>query len=301
MTSATANLRMTLRSVPFQFEASNGHWNAARPEFSQVVNSASLAMPYLEPYLIRTMREARAQISDPVLLAELDLYIRQEAAHFKQHRLFNDTLRAAGYGCIDALESRLNEDYTRLEKQRPLRFNLAYAEGFEAMALVIGQMLIEEREYLFGHSNPAVASLVLWHFVEEIEHKNVAYDVLHHLHPGYLLRIRGLCYATAHIFWRTRQGYKALLREDGLWQSAASRWALATVLFRVMRNLIPKWLRILKPGYHPSQVADPAWALAWAALYRENPAGAARLDTSQLARDVPIPTHSHLTASQETP
>ena len=109
-------------------------------------------------------------------------------------------MRAAGYSCIEGLESRLDEDYTRLEKQRSLRFSLAYAEGFEAMALVIGQMLIEERVYLFGNSNPAVASLVLWHFVEEIEHKNVAYDVLHHLYPGYFLRISGLIYATTHIF-----------------------------------------------------------------------------------------------------
>lgn len=286
-TGAT-DARMTLRAMPFLFEATDGHWNAARPEFSQVVNAASLAMPYLEPYLIRSMRAARAQISDAALQADLDLYIKQEAAHYKQHRLFNDTLRAAGYTCIEGLESRLNEDYTRLEKERSLRFNLAYAEGFEAMALVIGQMLIEERVHLFGDSNLAVASLVLWHFVEEIEHKNVAYDVLHHLYPGYLLRIGGLLYATAHIFWRTRQGYHTLLKEDGLWRRGASRWALAKVLFRILRNIIPKWLRILKPGYHPRQIADPAWALAWAALFRENPAGAARLDTAQLASATPV-------------
>ena len=69
MGSATNDIRMTLRSMPFQFEATDGHWNAARPEFSQVVNSASLAMPYLEPYLIRSMRAARAQLSDPALQA----------------------------------------------------------------------------------------------------------------------------------------------------------------------------------------------------------------------------------------
>jgi len=301
MAIGTTSIRMTLRSMPFQFEATNGHWNVARPEFSQVVNSASLAMPYLEPYLIRSMRAARAQISDPALQAELDLYIKQEAAHYKQHRLFNDTLRVAGYGCIEALENTLHEDYTRLEKQRSLRFNLAYAEGFEAMALVIGQMLIEERVFLFGNSNPAAASLVLWHFVEEIEHKNVAYDVLHHLYPGYWLRISGLIYATTHIFWRTRQGYHRLLKEDGLWKSLASRWALAKVLFRILSNLIPKWLRILKPGYHPSQIADPAWALAWAALFRENPAGAAQLDTAQLGNAAPVAKQNHFAAPQECP
>ena len=72
--------RMTARAMPFRFGEKNSHWNSARPEFSQVVNAASLAMHYLEPYLIRSMRKARAAISDPQLLEELDLYVRQEAS-----------------------------------------------------------------------------------------------------------------------------------------------------------------------------------------------------------------------------
>ncbi|PCJ51526.1 MAG: hypothetical protein COA70_14070, partial [Planctomycetota bacterium] len=87
---------MTVRRVPFSYAegasagAAPGHWNHNSPEFSQIVNSASLAMPYLEPYLIRSMREARKQITDPALQKDLDLYVAQEAMHFRQHRKFND-------------------------------------------------------------------------------------------------------------------------------------------------------------------------------------------------------------------
>jgi predicted metal-dependent hydrolase len=281
--------RMTVRAMPFHFGQKNSHWNPARPEFSQVVNAASLAMPYLEPYLIRSMRKARALIEDPQLLDDVDLYIKQEASHYKQHRKFNDTLRSAGYACIDVLEERLDKDYKKLEEQRSLRFNLAYAEGFEAMALAIGHMLIELRQYLFLNSDPAVASLILWHFVEEIEHKNVAYDVLHNQYPGYFWRVAGLCYATGHIFWRTRQGYQALLKEDGLWRSGASRWALAKVLCRVLASIAPKWLRILKPGYNPRQVADQQWGLDWARAFGDSPNGVAHLDTTQLSAEQPVP------------
>ena len=280
--------RMTVRAMPFDFGDKNGHWNAASPEFSHIVNSASLAMPYLEPYLIRSMRAAREQISDPELQTELDLYVKQEAAHYKQHRQFNDTLRAAGYRCVDAIEERLDRDYKRLGKEKSLKFNLAYAEGFESMALAIGQMLIEDRVFLFGDSDSHVASLVLWHFVEEIEHKNVAFDVLHHLHPGYFTRIGGLIYATAHIFWRTGQGYRALLREDGLWQQGRTRLRMLKLLFRIFCNIGPKWLRIFKPGYHPSQIADPDWGQRWAELFTENPEAAAKLDTAQLHRLSPF-------------
>ena len=54
-----AEQRMTVRRMRFPYpEGLKGWWNPARPEFSHVVNAASLGMPYLEPYLIETMRKA---------------------------------------------------------------------------------------------------------------------------------------------------------------------------------------------------------------------------------------------------
>jgi len=290
--------RMTVRRVPFSYAegasaaAAPGHWNHNSPEFSQIVNSASLAMPYLEPYLIRSMREARKQITDLALQKDLDLYVAQEAMHFRQHRKFNDTLIAAGYQAIDPIETRLRRDYEVLESKHSLRFNLAYAEGFESMALAIGHMLIEDRVFLFGDSDPAVASLVLWHFVEEIEHKNVAFDVFAHLHGSYFWRMVGLVYATSHIFWRTGQGYRALLKENGLWRDLKSRLRLAKVLVRIIKNILPRWLHIWRPSYHPSQVADPTWGRDWAKLFDVNPDGAANLDTSRLGETVPVAVQS---------
>lgn len=284
-TDLTAHSRMSIRRVPFSYSYSanaTAHWNGDKPEFSQVVNAASLAMPFLEPYLVKIMREARSGITDPALREDLDLYIVQEATHSRQHKKFNDTIAAAGYGCVSELEAKLDSDYAALGDKRSERFNLAYAEGFEAMALAVGHMLIEEREYLFANSDSSVASLVLWHFVEEIEHKNVAFDVFHHLHGGYFWRMVGLVYATGHIFSRTRGGYRALLKEDGLWGNLASRWRLAKQLTRIFRNLIPKMLRICRPGYHPSKIPDPQWAESWTKLYDRSREAVAQLDTGRL-------------------
>jgi len=284
--------RMTVRQVPFEFqpgsEQARTTWHPDKPEFAHIVNSASLAMPYLEPYLIRTMREARSMISDDKLKQELDLYIRQEATHYKQHKKFNDTLTAQGYASVADHEAILGDDYAKLEQNRSLKFNLAYAEGFESMALAIGQMLIEDREYLFSDSESAVASLVLWHFVEEIEHKNVAFDVFDHIYGSYGWRMFGLFYATGHIFWRTGQGYRQLLREDGLWATFSSRWRLLKLLGRLIGNILPKWLRIIRPGYHPCQIADPAWGQAWAEAFEKDEGDMARLDTSRLSFDLPL-------------
>jgi predicted metal-dependent hydrolase len=282
--------RMTVRQVDFVYPpAMKAHWNPRRPEFSHIVNAGSLAMPYLEPYLIRTMRAARPLIRDEALLADLDAYIRQEATHYKQHRLFNDELKARGYrDVIETFEARVASEYTALETGRSLAFNLAYAEGFECTALAVGRMLVANREFLFGDSESGVASLVLWHFVEEIEHKNVTYDVFNHLHGGYFRRAHGVLFALTHIFLLTRSGYHALLKADGLWTQLRSRLALAWVLVRIFSSLTPKLLRILVPGYNPRQVRDPPWARLWAGLY-ERDRSALRLDTSRLGAPEPIP------------
>ena len=281
--------RMTVRRIQFRFpDRLGGIWNTARPQFSHIVNSGSLAMPYLEPYLIETMRQARAKTADPALIAEIDLYVGQEAAHFRQHQQFNKRLADLGYESVPRMEAVLKADYQSFARHRSFTFNLAYAEGFEAMALAIGHMLVEDRAYLFGDGEPTVSSLILWHFVEEIEHKCATYDVFKALDGRYLWRIYGLLFATVHIMARARQGYRALLIEDGLWSNWRSRLALYCLLLRIFGRLTPRLLRILKPGYDPRSVPDPAWAISWWQQYAHGAKDLGELDMTKIGEPAPV-------------
>jgi uncharacterized protein len=289
MATAIEAPRMTVRPMRFRFpEQLGGLWNRQRPQFSHIVNAASLGMPYLEPYLIDTMRQARARLSDPRLLADIDLYIGQEAAHYRQHQQFNKRLADLGYATVPAMEAALKADYQHFAKNRSFTFNLAYAEGFEAMALAIGHLLIEDRAYLFKDGEAAVASLILWHFVEEIEHKCATYDIFKALDGRYHWRIFGLLYATIHIMARTRQGYAGMLAEDGLWNNVRARLAMYRLLLRIFARLTPRFLRIMLPGYNPRQVADPPWALAWWRKFGDGEKGMAELDMRRLAEAEPV-------------
>ena len=53
----------------------------------------SLTMPYLEPYLIRTMKVALKQISDPQLAEDARHFSMQEGHHYRNHQTFNDVVR----------------------------------------------------------------------------------------------------------------------------------------------------------------------------------------------------------------
>jgi uncharacterized protein len=283
MAATKTRAGILVRRVQFAYPADlSAHWHPARPEWSQVVNAASLLMPYLEPYLIDAIREATKQIDDPVLAEEARAYMGQEAHHYKQHRRFNDLLIARGYDGIRDYERLLADDYARFERARPLAFHLAYAAGFETMALAIGHMLIGMRGWFFRGADPSVSSLVLWHFVEELEHKHAAFDVYQHVVGRYGLRVRGLAFAMWHTLSRTRRAYVMLLRRDGLWGSWRTRVRLKLLMLRIFGYLTPWILEAMLPWHRPQRFGDPAWAREWVALYDRGEERLVRLDTSRI-------------------
>lgn len=261
-TTSPAGIRVRRLQFPYP-EDVPAHWHPRRPEWSQVVNAASLLMPHLEPFLIDAIRAAVPHLADPELRAEARAYMGQEAHHWKQHRRFNDLLLARGYDGIRDYEAVLAEDYARLARERPLAFQLAYAAGFETMALAIGHMLIRMRGHFFRDADPAVSALVLWHFVEELEHKHAAFDVYQAVVGRWALRVRGLVFAMHHTLSRTRQAYVMLLRHDGLWGTWRTRLRLKLLMCRIFGYLTPWMLEAMLPWHRPRRFADPAWARLW--------------------------------------
>lgn len=138
-----------VRKIPFEFpDAINPQWHSKKPEWSHMVNGASLTMPYLEPFLNRTMRAALDHIDDPDLREDVDGFVRQEAQHYTNHRRYNEMLKANGYPELADVEATYEEDYEALDR-RSLAWRLAYSAGFETMTMGITEWLINDRESLF--------------------------------------------------------------------------------------------------------------------------------------------------------
>jgi hypothetical protein len=255
-----------VRQIPFAFdEGIDPVWHPQRPEWSHMVNGASLAMPYLEPFLIKTVTEALRQVDDPALKADVQAFIGQEGVHYKNHRRYNEILKLS-YPDLAEVEGEMEADYRRFQKQS-LKWRLAYTAGFETMTMGITEWLIRQRRDLFAGADPSVASLVLWHMVEETEHKNVAYDLYQHLYGDWAGKVWGLLYGTLHVAWCSRKGYKRMLERDGRWRSLGSRLRLYRMVVRFLIHASPAMLRSLLPGYHPAMVRDPQWVARWADAY----------------------------------
>ena len=247
-----------------------------------MVNGASLAMPYLEPYLIWAIRRGLEHIDDPALVDVAKAYCGQEGQHFGLHRRFNERLIAAGYSELRAIEAQMERDFARLRETKSLAFHLSYAAGFETMALAVGHWLVDERTTLFGGSDSRVASLILWHFVEEIEHKNAAFDVYQHVVGRPLYRVYGLLYATVHIVTYSRRAYRTMLIKDGRWWSPRSRLRLWRRVGGFLARVLPHMARCALPGHDPRDVPDPPWVRRWIAAYADGAQSVPNLDTRDL-------------------
>jgi predicted metal-dependent hydrolase len=266
-TASTVLPQITVRRIPFEFSDQIAPlWQPTQPEWSHMVNGASLAMPYLEPFLIKNVREALTHIDDATLADAVRAFVGQEAAHYTNHRRYNEMLKRNGYPELAEVEAEMAADFKRLER-RSLRWRLAYTAGFETMTIGLTQWLIEDREALFSGADPTVASLILWHMVEETEHKTVAFDVYQRLFGDYFARVRGLSYAAWHVAAYSRRAYVRMLKRDGLWRSIRSRMRLWRMVGRFYRNVAPALLHSLAPNHHPSTVHDPTWVGQWREAY----------------------------------
>jgi predicted metal-dependent hydrolase len=227
------------------------------PEQSYSMIGLSLLLPYLEPYLIRTMKEAKKQVSDPELVHDLEQFSAQEGQHYRQHMLFNESIRLQGFDKLALFEKELSDDYKRFSKTRSLRFNLAYAEGFEALTTAAARFSFERQtddEIL-----PSVNALFQWHLLEELEHRTVAFDVYDHVCGGYVYRVVAGLYAQWHMLRFITRVTKYMIEADpaaiercgGQQGRRARRRATVPDLRKIF---LPKLLKTYSPWYTPHDI-----------------------------------------------
>ena len=251
---------ITIRHMDFGFpDAIDPIFVAGKPEESYQFLGLSLLLPYLEPYLIRTMKEARKVVTDPDLAGELAKFSAQEGQHYKQHIRFNDAVKAFGlpFDGLPGLEAELEADYRRFSATKSLRWNLAYAEGFEALTTAAAQASFEEG--LDPGFHPAARELFAWHLIEELEHRTVAFDVYDHVCGSYLYRLAVGSWAQWHMGrWIARVARRligadprALAEHGGL---EGRRERMRAFRTRARRRVLPKVLRTYSPRYTPHAI-----------------------------------------------
>ncbi|MEN8160554.1 MAG: metal-dependent hydrolase [Myxococcota bacterium] len=252
---------ITVRKIRFAFDEpisldmSDEMLGAVLPELG-----LSMTMPYLEPYLIRTMKVAIDQIQDAALVDDTRRFCAQEGHHYRNHAMLNDQIRAsfdaATADRLRAIEAALAADYHRFTDTKSLRFNLAYAEGFEAMTCA-GALAAAEHG---GFDGPLPGGEIWpWHMAEEIEHRTVAFGVYEHLVGSYPYRILAGTWSQWH--------YVRYIRRFARCMADALGRKVVAPRGPMRRTFLRNYLRTWSPRYDPAKIEVPPGVDALLARY----------------------------------
>lgn len=211
----------------------------------------SFTLPHLEPYLIRTMRTAVKDVTDPELAEDMKNFSGQEGFHFRNHARINDLvcekLKPETAAQMRQIEAEMEADYQRFTKEKSTKWNLAYAEGFEAMTLIMA-LLFQEKGY--DGWDRRWADLYEWHLAEEVEHRTVCFDAYHKLQGGYFYRVRWGYWAQQHFMSYVERFTQCIAQDFEEEYGAYVRPATSMKQFGM-------WLNGFMPWYDPRRFVVP--------------------------------------------
>ena len=236
------------------------HWVGGDPFATAFFNSLSAIFPQGEAFMVRSMAAWRGKMP-PKLDADLRKFLEQEAAHSREHEDMNGALTKSGYD-ISALEAVIGKLVARFKGRSDITKLLATA-CIEHFTAIIAAEILENGSHLAGADEEQLP-IWIWHAVEEVEHKAVAYDCFLEATKEWsaLKRVSArnlmMFVITASFFINRTRGQVTLLRQDGFGRIAALFGTLRYGFAKggLGRNVLKPWARFLKPGFHPAQIDD---------------------------------------------
>jgi predicted metal-dependent hydrolase len=189
---------LKIRRIPFTFDGVDFIWNPHNPAFSIMMNKVSFFAIALEKYFCQAIREADSQIRNPAVREEARLFMIQESAHALAHRTHVRALIERYPGLQEASDA-MTAHFDKLYAEKDLAYHLGYAGGLESIFTPSFKLLIDHRELLFAKGDSRVASLFIWHFCEEIEHRSSALMIYDEVVGSYWYRIKNFPSYMRHV------------------------------------------------------------------------------------------------------
>ncbi len=247
----------------FTFEPDfDPRWTPRFPELAAVANSVSIAMPHVEPFVIRAVRRVAPSIHDAPLAADVARFITEEATHHVEHRRFN-THVTKRYRRLSAVDT-LNRFMIKVLDRCSAKVGTGFAAGFELLGISVAMWLAPRQELLFRGAQPEAERLFLWHLGEEIGHRSIAHDVHRATGGGALTQILGLLLACFVLGLGAVVGATLVLVRDGRWYRPVGWFRLAVWAISFLWASGPMMLATL--WRHPSDFPVPSDAQEWSSL-----------------------------------
>jgi len=231
---------------------------------SAFVVALSGSFPPGEKEFIQSVRLFVNQVRDPKLIEDVKDFTAQEGQHSLQHKLLNEAFDRLGY-----LATQVSEQFEVIEQEwaeeRSDADRLAATVVMEHITAVMAHFALTRPEE-FDPLPDSVQELLLWHAIEEIEHKSVAFDVYEEC-VGDRNRLRRQLLLHMVLFpLGIRDFQRMLLHELGHKPTWKERAEMARYLLGpkgLVVSVLPRYLALLKPGFHPWDLDDSHLVADW--------------------------------------
>ena len=243
--------------LDFKLNEAPRFWFGGDPFRTRMFDALSLTFPDGERYFIQCVRMFRDKIQDPDLQQRVADFIKQEAQHGMAHDKMNQVMRDQGMP-VDAFIQRLNKIFKFELTKRSPQYNIAMTAAAEHLTALMAETFFSKKETL-QDAHPYVRALFAWHAIEEMEHRDVAFDVMKHVGDvPELTRKFALAFTTVMMFGFTTYRADVMLKYDGF--SRRERLQLMAKglpwffgkkgMLSRMRQQYSDWFN---PNFHPSQ------------------------------------------------
>lgn len=235
-------------------------WNGGNPVATAFYNGLSVTFPQGEAFFIESVRAFRDAVPAHQQ-AQIDAFIKQEAAHSREHTHFNRQVQEAGYD-VASIEEDLREKLVSTKDNPPV-VNLATTVALEHFTAIIAHACLTSNRHFKGASADA-ARLWKWHAIEEIEHKAVAFDTFltatRKLSSYKRWKFRSLVMLrVSNTFLRSRiHNMGQFFDQDGINKPTTwlKVWSYLLIYPGLLRQILPAWLAFFRPHFHPWQQDD---------------------------------------------
>ena len=273
--SAVPAERITVRRMDFAFTPDiPENWGNGNPMVTALMAGLSAVFPPGERYFIESVRHYADQVTDPELKERIRGFIGQEANHTKEHIAFNEFLSARGVP-IEKFERFVDARLKDLKQRSSPAANLARTAALEHMTAFLASALLDFGDFL-EHTHPTVAAFWMWHAIEEIEHRSVAFDVYKEYVGDEWLRVRTMASVTLVFCAASAIRTALIMKKTGhLFDLPAWTGGIEMMFGRegALRKALPLYYAYYRRGFHPDQhdnrdaleAAKRKYLRAWAA------------------------------------
>ena len=253
---------ITVRKPQFNPKAIRRHYFANSPVMSHLLTALSSTFPIGEQFFVHSVRNVRDKVSDEKLQAEISAFIGQEAMHSKAHTDFNDAWRTDDYN-LNRFQAWLARRDQYVRTLHP-KIQLAITCAFEHFTALLGGYVLRHPEVLSSLDDDAI-KLWVWHAIEEIEHRSVAFDVYQHVYGDDKTRRMIMRSVTTGFASLTFYSASRLFLQDkkkSIPKVAGNIFGFY-LIGKMLIEMFPEYLSYYKKGFHPSEIDYTAVVKYW--------------------------------------